>query len=173
MKSKKTKNRRNLLIIPILVLTLVLGNTTATFATSNNDGISTQSAQTLGTGRWYLGSFTFTNINSGASRTINGNRVKLSLAWKPADIPTSKVNINVSFIRTWTSEHALDYTFDVSKDTDGPDSDGYYYLETGWFTVNPGSDYHIYYDVVTAPSNYKPGTLRSASVHTWVDVKTV
>lgn len=164
MKTQKTRNRKILLPIVLLIFTLILGNTTTTFAASS---------QTLGTGRWYLGNFQFSNIHYGASRTINGNRVKLSIAWKPADIPTSKVNLNVSFIRTWNSEHALDYTFAVANDTNGPDSDGYYYLETGWFTVNYGSDYHIYYDAVTAPSYPKPGTVRQANVHTWIDVKTV
>jgi hypothetical protein len=128
----------------------------------------------LGTGRWYLGDFEFTDTNTGASRTINGNRVKLSIAWKPADISWSNVNLVVSFIRTWNSEYALkNYTFDVYDDMDGRDPDGFFYIETDWFTVNPGSDYHIFYDVVTAPLNYKPGSLRSAYVHTWIDVKTV
>lgn len=164
MKTKKLTTRKKLLTTILLIITLILGNTTTSIAATN---------QTLGTGRTYLGNFTFSNTHSGASRTINGNRVKLSIAWKPADIPTSKVNLNVSFIRTWTSAHALDYTFDVNNDLDGPDSNGYFYVETGWFSVNSGSDYHIFYDVVTAPSNYKPGTYRQANVHTWIDVKTV
>lgn len=141
------------------------------FLTDGENGIQPLAAvATLGTGRWYLGNFTFTDTNTGASRTINGKFVRMCIAWKAADHTWSNVDLNVSFIRTWNSYHAKDYTFSVYDDSDGRDSDGYFYVVSPWFEVNPGSDYHMYYDAVTAPLNAKPGSLRSANVHTWLDI---
>lgn len=158
-------------ILPLNAFAAESSNEVVSDKTTNISVLSV-TTDTLGTGRSYLGNFTFKNTNTGASRTMNGNQMKLSLAWKQADDWTP-VNLNVKVIRTYTGTVAYEGTFDIKNDSNGADSDGYYYYETDYFPINYGSDYHIYYDVVTAPDYFQLpfGDYRSASVHTWVDLK--
>lgn len=138
---------------------------------STDISVLSVATETLGSGRTYLGNFTFKNTNTGTSRTMNGSQMKLSLAWKQADTWTP-VNLNVKVIRTYTGTIAYEGTFDIKNDSNGPDSNGYYYYETDYFPINYGSDYHIFYDVVTAPDYFQLpfGDYRSADVHTWINL---
>ena len=129
-------------------------------------------AEQLHLGRNYLGYFSFTNTNTGVSRTMDGNSMNVSIAWRQADNGFTCPNIKIKVIRTYTGEVAYSGTLSIYNDPDGKDNDGFYYLNTGYFHVNRGSDYHIFYDAVTpfGVPGIPFGGFRRADVHTWVDL---
>lgn len=130
--------------------------------------IATTSSQTLGAGRHYLGHFKFTNTNTGLTRTYNGSRMRLCIAWKSADTGGDvdlEVTVHNSTGYTWKK-------YRCSEDSNGKDSDDYYYVIGPWMQINNWNrDRYIYYDAVTREGYTAPGYYRSADVHTWVDIE--
>lgn len=125
--------------------------------------IAARSTQ-VGTGRSYLGHFTFYDQNRGLDRYYMGWHVRLCIAWK-TDTRVDNggdIDLNVKFF-------GKDMKFKCSEDPDGPDSDGYYYV-TKEIGIIYGTHSSIIYDAVTREGWNPPGYLRSGDVHTWVDV---
>lgn len=131
---------------------------------------TTYSSETLGVGRHYLGYFKFTNTNTGLTRTYNGSRMRLCIAWKSAD-NGGDVDLEVTLHETSTSSYSWK-KYRCSDDSDGKDSDGYYYIVGPWSDIYSWNhDRYIFYDAVTREGYTAPGYYRSAYVHTWVDIE--
>lgn len=184
--TKKTKKISALLMALALTLTSLLSTSSTAFASTlenanlsktvkttdinnnisiSNDKLSAplRAASNLRVekGRTYLGHFTFHDKNTGLNRYYMGWHVRLCIAWKPADTG-GDIDLNVNFF-------GKNMTFKCSEDSNGPDSDGYYYVTKELNTIY-GDHSSIIYDAVTREGCNPPGYLRSGDVHTWVDV---
>lgn len=170
------------LMATALILTSIFSASTVTFASSTenvkketnaikttedvqvsnfSNVLSTSSTLQVGSGRSYLGHFTFYDQNRGLDRYYMGWHVRLCIAWKPAD-GGGDIDLNVKFFGN-------NLKFKCSEDPDGKDADGYYYV-TKEVGIIYGTHSSITYDAVTREGWNPPGYLRSGDVHTWVDV---
>ena len=123
--------------------------------------LSKSSRMQVGSGRSYLGHFTFYNQNRGLDRYYMGWNVRLCIAWKSADAG-GDIDLNINFFGN-------NLKFKCSEDPDGKDANGYYYV-TKDVGIIYGTHSSIIYDAVTREGWTPPGYLRSGDVHTWVDV---
>lgn len=131
------------------------------------------------TGRWYLGTFTFTDNNRGNAFVINGNKVRVCVAFKKASIDKQSSNIDLEMQLdriTYSGSSEYYHTrwadrFMSSKDT--PDADGYYYFVGDWVDVSreSGSAFCLYYEALTELGGSSNGNDRSANVHVWLDIE--
>ena len=122
------------------------------------------------TGYHDLGGFTFTDFNRGSDRIYYGNRLKVKPAWKPADKPSSEIDLLIEVRRASDNQLAFQKRFTLSDDEDGKDSAGWWYAESPWISINSGSAYYIYYEAFTTPDYTPTGDYRKAHVHTWIEV---
>lgn len=125
--------------------------------------VSAASACYLGSN--YLGTFTFNGNNTGANRTIYGNRMRFCIAHKAGDSNPYYYNLFVACYR-WDSvemKHVYLQNYGSS-----PDSDGYYFYVSDWFDISYGVDYHLSYSANTFGVGYEP---RVVNIHAWFDVE--
>lgn len=118
-----------------------------------------------------LGGFTFQDKNQGSSRTYYANQMQIKPAWKPADNPSSEIDLYIKVVRAWNGDVAYEHRFTLNDDVDGKDGSGWWYAESPWFNINNGSDYYIYYEAFTTPGYSGTGTTRKADVHTWIELR--
>ena len=131
-------------------------------------------APSYGPGEYYLGSFTFQDTNTGAKRTYNANQMRIKIAWKKGEWQpwASDINMSISVYRAYNGKSAFFKKFTPQDDIDGKkDSSGYYYAVSGWFTINKGSDYRIFYDASTVAGANGTGHYRKGNVHTWIELR--
>lgn len=174
----KTKLRRRINRALALVLCFTFLFSTNVLAAESTDGnvseveslerqeseLSTTSTQSAyGPGTWYLGNFSFTDTNNGAYKTINGNRMRYIVEFKPIDGELT-CDLQVNCIQYGGKQvgqlHCATY-----DDTKQPN--GYYRFETGWFNVVSGVDYRFTYWAYEIPL-YSP---RRVNVSIWIQVE--
>lgn len=165
--SKKELHRR--IVSVILALTMMLSSciTASAVSVENQTSDWAEPASTnsaCGVGRWYLGHFSFYDENYGAYRTINGNSMRLCIAWKPIDGLDGSTQIFYQILQYHNVpvQQGRMYMFQ-----DEPDADGYYYFELPWVSIINGVDYRFFYRALTDGS----GTPRRVDCHVWIDVK--
>ncbi len=155
----KTVTKRVSLFLAVMMLLVTVFSTTAFAATE------------YGPGEYYLGQFEFTNTNNGAKRTYNANYMRIKVAWKKGEfLPASDIDLSVDVIRESNGDYAFSERFTPSDDTNGKDSDGYYYVVSEWFPINNGSDYRICYEAFTTSGQEGTGSNRKGDVHTWIEL---
>lgn len=151
-------------------------NNTATVENLTTENSVTPRMNSYGTGRWYLGHFAFTDTNTGNAFILNGNRVRMCVAFKKADSQASDVDLQVDLARVEyvngrEYHHYRGGQYFMSAN-DEPDSDGYVYFVSDWIDISSesGCAFLLKYEVFTA--YYQSGTSpRRADVHVWLDVQ--
>lgn len=116
-------------------------------------------------GDWHWGSVTFHGENGGAYKTINGNQVKIKVAFKAVDGEPYSYHLYLDFVeyggrivRSW----------DYNNWSVAPDGAGYYYYESDWIDINKGVDYRFLYRANSECACYDP---RKLEVHIWIEVR--
>lgn len=149
-----------------------IASTVSAFDNSNDEFIAsaeTQSAsnQVYGPGRWYMGQFSFTDYNIGRCYTINGNRLRICIAFKPIDGLADCVDMNLSCYR-YDGKKMQELNLCFLQDE--PDDDGYRYYVLDWVNVSKGVDYYYRYSVWTCGygANYPN---RKVDCHVWLDIE--
>lgn len=125
----------------------------------------------------YLGSFTFTNVNLGAARTINDRKFRFIVDFKKADSQPTDIDLEVS-LRRIVYENGQEYYFDrgterLRADYSPLTSDGYHHGITQWIEINSselGKQFCIHYDAMTRYGDVGTGAYRSASVRIWMEI---
>lgn len=184
---RKARNFKSILSLALAMLFFVLTGTTA-FASEteisnssiNHSNVSTESVtprmNSYGRGRWYLGHFAFTGTNTGNGFFLNGNRVRMCVAFKKADSQASDVDLQVDLAKI-EYENGKEYhhyrggQYFMSANDD-PDADGYVYFISDWIDISSekGGAFLLKYKAFTA--YYQNGTSpRRADVHVWLDVE--
>lgn len=122
-------------------------------------------ATSFGPGDWYWGGVTFYDENGGAFKTINGNEVKIKVAFKAVDTDPSSYHLYLDFV-----EYGGRYVYsrDYNSWSVAPDADGYYYYESNWIKVNKGVDYRFFYGANSECTCNDP---RRLEVHIWIEVR--
>lgn len=118
----------------------------------------------LDPGRWYLGNFSFYKYNICRYRTINGNRMRVCIAWKPADNYPWDSTLELYVYQYNRNLKQTNYLHSCQV---APDPDGYYYFVLPWISTVKGVDYNMEYYAYTDGS----GNPRTMDVHVWVDVE--
>lgn len=139
-------------------------NSNLTVETSNSSVASVQTTS-FGPGDWYWGGFTFYDYNVGAYKTINGNQVKIKVAFKAVDGQPYSYILSLDCYEYGGN---CIYSRNLNSWSVSPDSDGYYYYESGWINVNYGVDYHFVYGANSSCACDDPRTL---NVHVWIEVQ--
>lgn len=112
----------------------------------------------------YLGHFQFTGYNTGSWRSVPGTHVRVCIAIKAVDGLGSYdfdfgleqyPNVPIGTMR---------FVQGVSEPLK-PDSDGYYFIQTPYYTINPNSDCRLWYMAISS-GFYE---LRKMDVHVWYD----
>lgn len=150
--------KRFSLVITIVLTVSTLFATTAFAATTYNPGT------------YYLGNFTFTNTNNGAMRIYKANKMRLKIAWKKGELTGSDINLTVDVSPENSSHKSHTEVFKPNMDSDGKDSNGYYYVETNWFDITKGGTYRLLYDASTCDGGTGTGHYRKGDVHTWIEL---
>ena len=141
---------------------------TATVETENSVANTLQAsprATSFGPGDWYWGGVTFYDDNGGAYKTINGNQVKIKVAFKAVDGEPYSYHLYLDFV-----EYGGRYVYsrDYNSWSVAPDADGYYYYESDWINVNKGVDYRFFYGANSECACNDP---RRLEVHIWIEVR--
>ena len=157
-KFMKKVSKRFYLLLAVALLFSSIFTTTAFAATSYNPG------------EYYLGHFTFTNSNIGAMRIYKANKMRLKIAWKKGEASASDINLTVDVTPENSSHKSYSVVFKPYMDTDGKDSDGYYYVVTDWFPITYGGTYRLIYDASTCDGGTGTGHYRQGDVHTWIEL---
>lgn len=154
---KVTKRFSFILALALVVSTLF---TTTAFA-----------ATTYTPGEYYLGHFTFQNTNTGAMRIYKANKMRLKIAWKKGESGNaSDINLNVTVRPENSSYLSKSIDFKPNMDSDGKDSNGYYYVISDWFSITNGATYRLIYDASTCDGGTGTGHYRKGDVHTWIEL---
>lgn len=127
-------------------------------------------------GQTYLGSFTFTNVNTGAARTINDRKFRFIVDFKKADSQPTDIDLEIS-LRRIVYENGLELHLDrgterLRCDYSSLTDDGYHRATTQWFELNSsevGKLFCIHYDALTRYGYVGTGAYRSASVRIWME----
>lgn len=111
----------------------------------------------------YVGHVQFTGTNTGAWRTVPGNHVRMCIAFKPVDGISYSTELYV-----YLEQYPNVYIGQLKCDdyTVTPDSDGYYFFVSNYFTINPYSDCRLSYLATSSGTSYDP---RMVDVHAWYD----
>ncbi len=117
-----------------------------------------------GAGRWYLGNFSFAGNNTGLNRTINGNRMRVCIAYKPVD--GLGEDADISFYLNRYDGTTVQYR-NICFLQDEPDSDGYRYYVLPWVNISYGVNYYFYYHAYTCCMSQE----RTVNCHVWIDVE--
>ena len=144
---------------------------------SNTENSVTPRISSYGAGRWYLGHFAFTDTNTGNAFLLNGNRVRICVAFKKADSQSSDVDLQVDLAKIEYLDGKEYYHYRGGQRfmsaNDDPDADGYVYFVSDWIDIDSserGGAFVLKYEVFTAW--YQSGTSpRRADVHVWLDVE--
>lgn len=131
----------------------------------DNTSVASIMTTSFGPGDWYWGGVTFTGSNGGAYKTINGDRVKIKVAFKAVDGDPTSYHLYLSFVQYGG---AIFYYRDYDSWSVNPDGDGYLYYESGWINVNYGVDYRFLYDT---NSECLCDDDRRLNVHIWIEVE--
>lgn len=135
-------------------------------AESSATDVSPASVNTaFGPGDHYWGGVTFTGKNGGAYKTINGNQVKVKVAFKAVDNDPTSYHLYLSFVEY--GGRVVSYR-DYNSWSDEPDSDGYVYYESDWVNVHSGVDYRFLY---SSNSECLCDDDRKLNVHIWIEVR--
>ena len=130
----------------------------------NTSGVTARTTS-FGPGDWYWGGVTFHGENGGAYKTINGNQVKIKVAFKAVDGQPYSYHLFLDFVE-YGGRNV--YSRNYNSWSVSPDGDGYYYYESGWINVNKGVDYRFLYNANSECACYDPRTL---NVHIWIEVR--
>lgn len=174
------KKRRfwGILLSLTLVLGMLGGSATNAFAASaaeptQNETVvdampaveGTTRTESFGPGDWYWGGVTFYDENGGRYKTINGDQVKIKMAYKWVDDDESSANLTLRFV-----EYGGRVVYYRNYNVCGvdPDADGYFYYESEWVDVVNGVDYRFLY---SANSDCNCSDPRTVEVHIWIEVR--
>lgn len=122
-------------------------------------------ATSFGPGDWYWGGVTFYDENDGAYKTINGNQVKIKVAFKSVDGDPYSYHLYLRFVEYGGRSV---YYRDYNSWSVAPDGDGFYYYESDWVNVNRGVDYRFFYSSNSECACNDP---RRLEVHIWIEVR--
>ena len=164
----------------LLAMSLIIGmfSSTTVFASeadsaSKNSTVMTDSktpeisprATSFGPGDWDWGGVTFYDENGGAYKTINGNQVKIKVAFKAVDGDSASYHLYLDFV-----EYGGRYVYsrDYNSWSVAPDGDGFYYYESDWINVNKGVDSRFLYGANSECACNDP---RRLEVHIWIEVR--
>lgn len=131
-----------------------------TVVMAETDTVSTLSARATS---MYLGAFTFTGTNTGKWRSVDGNYVRMCIAFKPIDGKSYSTELFVDLYQ-YSSKYIG--SLKCTTYTTSPDSDGYYFFVSDYFKINSGSDCRMKYTATSSGTTYDP---RKVSVHAWYD----
>ena len=121
--------------------------------------------ESFGPGDWYWGGVTFYDENGGAYKTINGNQVKIKVAFKAVDGQSYSYHLYLDFVEYGGRRV---YSQDYNSWSVAPDGAGYYYYESDWINVNKGVDYRFLYGANSECACNDP---RRLEVHIWIEVR--
>ena len=165
----------------VIVLAISMFSTTAFAAEPSDKIVSDENDKVLvesgvlrvsyGAGDHDLGGFTFNDTNRGSARTFNTNQMQIKPAWKAADSSSSEVDLYIEVWNATRNERKFYHRFTLNDDVDGKDGAGWWYAESSWFDIDPGESYYIFYEAFTTPGYTPTGSNRSASVHTWIELR--
>lgn len=119
----------------------------------------------FGPGDWYWGGVTFTDTNGGAYKTINGDQVKVKVAFKAVDNDPTSYHLYLSLMEYGGREV---YYRNYNSWSDEPDADGFVYYESDWIDVVKGVDYRFLYGSNSECLCVDP---RRLEVHIWIEVR--
>ena len=129
------------------------------------DTLEVSPRASFGPGDWYWGGVTFYDENGGSYKTINGNEVKIKVAFKAVDGQSSSYHLYLDFVEYGGRRV---YSRDYNNWSVAPDGAGYYYYESGWLRVNKGVDYRFLYGANSECACNDP---RRLEVHIWIEVR--
>ena len=139
----------------------------ATFASDDTNGTSDTSISNHGplvsATSMYLGHVTFTGQNNGSWRTVPGNHVRMCIAFKPVAGISYSTELSVSL---YQYQNVYIGTLNCDDWSTTPDSDGYYFFVSDYFTINQYSDCQLRYIATSSGTSYDP---RRVSVYAWYD----
>lgn len=116
----------------------------------------------------YFGHVTFTGTNTGSWHKVNPahTKARMCVAFKVIDGKSYSTDLYVNAqqypgvargSRLWCKNYNAT-----------PDSGGYYYYVSEWFTISKGSDIRLTYTATSSGTSYDP---RRVDCHVWVDTK--
>lgn len=130
-------------------------------------------AGTWGIGDHYLGYCNITDKPNhlGGSHVFNGNYMQLKPAWKPLDDASKEVDMYME-VRDITCGGKVVYQhrFTISEDADGRKDNGYWYAESGWFKIDKGHTFKIFYEPYTSTGYTGTGSNRKATCVLYANV---
>lgn len=145
---------------------------------TTEDGTTLYDITALANTTTYLGSFTFTNTNVGAKRSIYGDSVRFIVEFKKADTQPTDIDLEIRPMPLAYNEDGTEYWLYIgserilSRGCEEMTSDGYHRHTTQWWDISQdrGRDFRIYYDAMTEFGKTGTGAYRKASVRIWMEV---
>ncbi len=101
---------------------------------------STRNAGTIEAGQTFDSTFTFTGTNTGAYRTMNGNKLMYKVIWTPLSGDGGEV------LRFWLFPYGGNSISDGYLSLGSPGSGNSRSWQSSWLNIQYGLDYHFYYD---------------------------
>lgn len=173
MKFVKKKSLARL-ISALLTFVIMCTSATSVYADSETEYVipshsssAYSTTEALGPGRWYFNPFYFYDYNIGSNKTINGNRMRVCIAFKAVDglYNNQAADMTLDIVRY---DGVLMQEINLCFLSDEPDSDGYRYYVLPWIDVSYGVDYHISYLTHSCCDFYEA---RKVHCHVWIDVE--
>lgn len=171
------KKLKKILVFALMMVVMMTSSNMSVLAAGSEEASTnevTPRLTTLVTGSNYLGNFTFANVHRGGARIVNGNRMRVCVAFKKADSQSANIDLIVDVDRYYGDGYYVtrQSTRFMSQNA-SPDDNGYHYLVGDWINVGAdnGQPISLYYDVVTAYGQTGNGSYRAANVYVWIEVE--
>lgn len=166
--TKKAKILRWL--ISCIACVVMMFNTTSAFAFATDIESTNSADETFSDTQTFanyntmdLGTFTFTGENNGAWKKVEGNYVRIRVAYKPIDGDYASVDLFMDLYQypdVWRGGLTC-RPYNVSTD-----SNGYFHFSSDFFKIEPTSSCRLIYKASSSGTEYIP---RKVSIHVWYD----